>query len=227
MRQTKTAKRNNRRKQNKNMETNLVSIPRNLTFKGNIMPQKFITRLKYLSTSTLNNAGFDTASRQFIINGLYDTDPAFVSTSIPGFVELMAIYSRYRVLRAKMSVDFINLDARPTVCCVGMEPSLFAANTKNYPYFSQENQVSRLIAYNLGGAPVRLEMTRNLAALKGDNSTLDDSDYTGGVGSNPVTPLYGTVAISDPSAFAMVNGAYIRNEITYEAEFFGLRNLNV
>ena len=199
-------------------------IPKMLRFKGIIMPQKLITNLKYLSTATLVSAT-DTASRQFVANGLYDTDPSLASTAISGFAELMALYSVYRVKRVRISTDFINLDSRPTICNVGFENSFFTANTKNYPYFSEPNQSSRLIA-GIGGNPVRLNLERSIEELKGDVSATDDRDFAGSVGANPAAPVYVSVAISDPAAYAMTNGAYIRNEITYETEFYGLKNLN-
>ena len=189
------------------------------------MPQKLITRLKYLSTSGLVSVT-DTASRQFNANGLYDVDPALGSTSVSGLAELLGIYSVYRVLKTRISTDFINLDSRPTICNVGFENTFFPANTKNYPYFSEANQISRLIAYNLGGAPVRLVLTRDIADLKGDNSVKFDRDFAGTVGANPAALVYCSVAISDPGAFAMTNGAYIRNEIEFETEFYGLKNFN-
>lgn len=204
----------------------MQQIPKVLNFKGIIMPQKLITSLKYHATPLLFQAASDTASRQFRVNGLYDTDPALASTAISGFAELMAIYRSYRVKRAKLSVEFINLDANPTLCNVGLETTFFTANTKNYPYFGGTFQKDRLIAYNLGGAPVKLEIAANLQDIVGDAASLADDDYTGTLTTNPVGLVYGSVAISDPRAVAMTNGAYARIEITYGVEFFNVRNLN-
>jgi len=216
------------KKRNKKDNKGIVVIvnPRRLDFKGNIMPQSFITRLKYLSTSALVSVT-DTASRQFNANGVYDVDPSLGSTSVSGFAELMAFYGRYRVRRAKISVDFINLDARPIICNVGFENQFFTANTKNYPYFSEPNQISRLIAYNLGGAPVRLTMERAMSVIRGDQSVSNDNDYTGTVSTNPTTLIYASMAISDPGAVAITLGAYVRCELTFEVEFYSLKNLNV
>jgi hypothetical protein len=219
--------RDKRQKTSRNqLEGARQQIPKGLRFNGIVMPQRFVTKLKYLSTAALVNNVGDTASRQFIANGLYDVDPAFGSTAVAGFAELMNFYVRYRVLKTKITTEFINLDARPTICNVGFENVAFSANTKNYPYFGEENQVSRLIAYNLGGAPVKLSMTRTMAQVKGDVIPLTDLDYTGTVSANPSSVIYCSVAISDPGAVTMTNGAYIRNEIEFEAEFFSTKNLN-
>jgi hypothetical protein len=219
----KTNKRNKINNNEDGMNMDIVNVPKSLRYRGVIMPQSFTTHLKYMPTANLVAVG-DTASRQFNANGLYDVDPAFGSTAVSGFAELMAFYVRYRVKKVRISADFINLDTHPTVCNVGFENVNIAV--KNYPYFSESNQKTRLIA-GTGGNPVRLVKEMDLAKLKGDNVVLNDNDYTGTVSTNPANLLYVSMAISDPSAAAMTLGAYVRAEIVFEAEFFSLKNLNL
>jgi len=218
------------RKNSENRRNNLeggrqvVQIPRRFHLRA--FHEFMNVTMKYIPLGGLNNVGLLAASRQFIANGLYDVDPALGSTAVPGFVEWMSIYQRYRVKKVKAVVDFINLDTSPVVVNLGFDQQFFAANGKTIGFLAGPHQVTRLIAA-LGGNPVRLSMKRDLQQLLGDVSLLSEDNYAGLVGANPVLPLYVSVAISaDGTGVALINGVFMRMTIEFETEFYQLRNLS-
>lgn len=192
---------------------------------NSVIPDRVLVKMKYLSTSPLTAVASDTASRQFRANGIYDVDPALASTAIAGFAEWMAFYGSYRVIATEVDCEFINLDTAPTVYNVGFETVFFTANTKNYPYFGEPNQISKLSA-GIGANPVRLKKRMQLQHLLGDTANLTDQDYTGGSAANPASLLYVSIAQSSPSAVAIVNGSFVRCQLSFDVEFFRRRNLN-
>jgi hypothetical protein len=51
------------------------------------------------------------------VNGLYDVDPRFASTAIPGFTELMQIFQNYRVDSVKVTATLSNKESYPMIVC--------------------------------------------------------------------------------------------------------------
>jgi len=192
---------------------------------SDVVPDRILTKLKYLSTAALTAVASDTASRQFRANGIYDTDPALASTAIAGFAEWIAFYNFFRVIATEVDCEFINLDTAPTVFNVGFETTFFTANTKNYPYFGEPNQLSRLSA-GIGANPVRLKKRMLMKDVMGDLIPITDQDYVGTGTSNPASLIYVSIAQSSPNAVAIVNGSFVRCQLTYEVEFFKRKNLN-
>jgi len=97
---------------------------------------------------------------------------------------------------------------------------------KNYPYFGEPNQISKLSA-GIGANPIKLRKRMELVDVVGDASYLSLGGYYGTVSTNPSTLVYCSIAQSNPNATALTNGSFVRCEIKFEVEFFGRKNFNV
>jgi hypothetical protein len=191
-----------------------------------IVPPSVIVRLKYIVNRSLNNAGLNTASIQLRANGLYDVDPALASTPVPGFVEWMTMFQKYRVLKVNSKCIYISRDSglNPIVN-MGMGNTFHAANAKTIGYFEGSDQKTTMVSSTASNGR-SLSMTRTTTYIVGDEEALAEEQYCGTNATNPVNLWFVSIA-ADVSYIgaAFVNGVSIRWETEFFAEFYLRRNL--
>jgi hypothetical protein len=205
--------------------SNFSKLPKKEVLFKDIVPPSVIVRLKYLVNRRLNNAGLNTASIQLRANGLYDVDPAIASTPVPGFVEWMTMFQRYRVLKVKSTCRFVALDGSiPPIVNLGMGNTFHAANAKTIGYFEGSDQKTQIA--NINNAGIQLSMTRSSPEIIGDMEADAEEQYIGTNATNPVNLWFVSIA-ADVSYLgaAYVNGLGIRWETEFYAEFYLRRNL--
>lgn len=191
-----------------------------------IIPPSVMVRLKYIVNRSLNNAGLNNASIQLRANGLYDVDPALASTPVPGFVEWMTMFTKYRVLKTTSKCTFIGRDAAlAPIVNLGMGNTFHAANAKTIGYFEGSDQKT-IIVPGLSGTVKTLSMSRNTTQIVGDEEAMAEEQYSGTNAANPVNLTFVSVA-ADVSYLgaAFVNGVSIRWETEFWSEFYLRRNL--
>lgn len=80
-----------------------VSIPRQMP---SLMPDQFVTKLRYFTNFTLTPTGGTVASRAFSANGLWDPDVSGIGHQPRGFDQLMSIYRHYNVTKCEMKASY-------------------------------------------------------------------------------------------------------------------------
>jgi len=85
----------------------VVTVPRTLSTGGGF-PEKMITTLRYVETLTLTT-GSTVASKIFRLNSCFDPNYSDTGHQPLYYDQLQAIYGRYQVLGAKMTVQFTAL----------------------------------------------------------------------------------------------------------------------
>nr|WAE43146.1 MAG: capsid protein [Cressdnaviricota sp.] len=83
---------------------------------GDYMPERFMCKLRYWDNTTgLSNTSTPYfANYTYKMNSAYDPDPAVGSGAIPGFTELAAFYTTYRVVGFAYKVTFNNASEQST-----------------------------------------------------------------------------------------------------------------
>jgi len=213
------------RKNNRPSPDRLARLP--VVRVKDIMPPRIMTKLKYLVARNLQNAAGLTASIQLNANGVYDVDPSLGSTAVPGFVEFVAFYRRFRVLRVKSVCTFINNEGFPLVINLGFEPAFFAANAKLQTYYEMHGQRTQLIPRTQTARGVTLSMTRDALSVVGDPICQTELNYSGTSGANPTALWYTSISCSSTNVGLPLtaNGVTIRWQVEFDVEFFELQNL--
>lgn len=155
---------------------NLYKSPRE------IMPQEYVTTLRFSSQQYLTAVGNTQKTVRFI-DDAFDIDPTVGGTSMAGFSELATIYARYRPLRATLSCEFANLETFPLACMLLMSNSSAATPLA---YADIGNPFSRkcMITGVLGGMSLaKLHVSAAKTAIAGTQQPLYDDLYTGSTSS--------------------------------------------
>jgi hypothetical protein len=186
-----------------------------------IVPEKVVTKLKYIVNRSLTNVGINTASIQLRANGMYDIDPAIASTATPGFNEWGNFFRRNRVLKVHSKITFCNREVFPVICNLGMEPVSFGAGAKTIAYYAGSNQITDMLGAN-SNVVVKLQMTKDAEQVVGDATVWTDINYTGTTGANPSSLFYVSASVDASYLGAVFTalGVGIRWETEFEVEFF-------
>jgi len=156
--------------------------------------------------------------KRFVLNGLYDTDIAIGTVQPPLFDNYMALYTRYRVYKAKVDITFISKSYSCDVALIyrgaataDISNSLtYNWNAENPSRRSNTIRLADSAAYNnIFG---RITKTFNLAKLETDVMT--SVNYQGSSGTNPASLLYldwvvaAVDGVNNPSVAARVDITY-------------------
>lgn len=196
-----------------------ITVPR----RYRIVPPSMITTLVFQSTShsPLNNAGLTYASVRFRPTSAYDVDPTIGGTSMPGFNEMAGLYGKYRVLRFKTSVVFVNAEDFPLNAIVfpsnfdlganySQVQSQFGNSFAKYRYLSPK-----------GGMDRATIVTPWLSArqIVGTDSVYLDDDYSANTNTSPTNNSYINVAIWTGNTTQLTVGVGLQIVITCEVRF--------
>jgi len=209
----------------KTSENKYKSTSDQIVFFKNIVPQRVVTRLKYLYTGFLMNNGFNAASVQLRANGIFDIDPALASAKVTGFDEWITFFTRYRVLKVKSSCIFSNRENFPILVNLGIEPTFFSPNSKNLVYFENANNKTWLLSNGSSGGTKKLVINKTAQEIYGDPAVYEDLIYIGTPTTNPSGLFYTSAAIdcSTAGTVMIAGGATIRWEVEVDCEFFERR----
>jgi len=111
------------------------SVARSLACGMLPLPPRLTVRTRYQISEIMQNAGSNHASFRWNPVYCYDVDPTLGSTAMPFFTEIMTLYRFYRTLKAKITVDFTNLETFPVtayVCPVNFDPGVNPGAYQNY-----------------------------------------------------------------------------------------------
>ncbi len=187
-----------------------------------IAPPYVDVKLVYSDLTSVSLITF--GDRTFALNGLFDPNISGVGVQPTGFDQWMAIYNRYLVTAAVMTVEYFNL-ATGVLSELIIFPSASgtaipsASAAVDLPY-AKRNATS-----GTAGKPytrVRLQMP-DIASYLG--RPLTESTLYGTIAANPGTVAYGHVVVSSVDGVTNLNG-YYRVTIQYSVRFFSVVQLD-
>lgn len=190
------------------------------------MPKSTIVHLRFLYNGTLTVAGLQTASKQLRNNGAYDVDPSLASTAMPGFVEWMSFYSRYRVLATTSSGQIINREDFPLLFNHGYSSQFQSPNSIKSSMFENRLCKTVLLPQSGSGGGVRFYSHATMLNITGDVSVYTSDQWTGTAGANPNALNYVHCAIDSTQGASINTGAYLRWVLEMEIEFFEPKTLS-
>jgi len=201
-----------------------------LIFRGNGMPEEFITNLTYRDIAQVrNSAGNGSTSWRYQINALTLTDPA-QNSPIPNYVTVFSVaYAFYRVEAFKATFKFSNQEAFELSCACflqgsGVDPG---ANSASALTFSQNDnarncQLGVLTGQSRGNLTYPWTLLTDLIP----GQAKFDDNYAAAVGSTPTAAIYLPVSVyTTAGAVVLVAGVAVEAIIHFRVKFYGKKLL--
>lgn len=104
----KRGRRQQQRVQTDGIDAEMNALQRLPKQVGLFLPDRYYTKLRFWKSVTYNVSVNGQASARLSPSNAFDVDPSLGSTSMPGFAELSAIYSRYRVTSSSAKFELVN-----------------------------------------------------------------------------------------------------------------------
>lgn len=128
-----------------------VTVPKTMVDLGKGFPKKITMTHKYFENVNINSVGGALATYAFSTNGMYDPVVAIGGHQPMYFDQLAALYARYVVIGAKISVKFLNADANTGLIACGIViDDDYVLGATNFNELNEQTQATRpkYIAYN-------------------------------------------------------------------------------
>jgi len=185
------------------------------------MVPRLRTRLRYNTTTNVNNGGSIFANKRYQPTAAFDIDPVLGSTAAPGFAELANIYRYYRVNAYTMRCSFSNAEAFPVtvyLCAVNFDPG---ANSTSFQTFLSSRECRKKFLGPLTGNGMGTLVHRVQIADFTGASNLGTSDpysaLTNAIPANNTFHMVGAVALVN-----LVNGVDFTLDVDFDIDFFEL-----
>lgn len=194
---------------------------------GRFAPDRLRANLVYHDTTLTRTVTSSDAINWSYRSSAYDPDPAALTGSIPGFVELANLYSSYCVKSMKLDFETANQNSEAVILVAW--PSNIAANTNSLTkadlmeFSSNLRAQSKVLGASNGINVARLTVNALAESLVGPKFNTD-LDYSASTSSNPVEMYHINIGFANPYG----NFTYpmlTRSKVIYEVEFFRLRQL--
>lgn len=192
-------------------ELGQASVPTNRTARGVQLYQtplwpnsKLIHNQLYFDfQETLTGTAGVPASRVYTTNGLFDPDISGTGHQPVGFDQMMVAYNHYSVIRAKITVSFMNSGATPCRVGVYLNPSAVALTD---PVQIMENGQVKWMDLDCKSSPgtgsrigsVSIDCDNKKYFGKGKYTELMEASLSGDSANNPVEQAYFTVFSLNP-----------------------------
>jgi len=191
-----------------------------------IMPDEFVTDLKYITDTIMTNAGGTKASLQFRTEA-YDVDPALASTAMPGFLEMSSIYARFRCLKMSYKFSIANQEAFSVSIIHGFSNSSIASGALNIEYAGNPLFTTAIVGPATGMNTKVLRKSASIVKIAGTKQPLFDDLYTGSTASATL-PTAGTnycyVGVITPIVMTAL-GVFVTVEVTLKLQFYRMKLL--
>jgi len=183
------------------------------------MPDMLTCKMRYAPGALENNVGNLTASRSWR-SSIYDIDPLLGSTSDAGYNELVAFYSRWRVLSISVHMTAVNRESFPLTLYAGFSNNLFAGNAYNFGYQEGPRSMSTALSVAGGQDQKSINLRATAISVVGDALAITDVTYSGTAAGNPTSMWYFNIGVNSGTGTVLVNGIYLAGYIELEVEFF-------
>lgn len=227
--------RQSKRQNNRTLATTASSlhvarIPKPIGFAGAgasgmvhaFVPDSMRRTIRYSDYSALAGTSGALASWVFNAAGLYDPDTSFGGHQPFGFDQIMAFYSRYTVLSARITVDAIAVSV-PIFMGIAVNPNA-AAVYSNYGTYIESGSTSYRLIDDPTPGNNRITTAVEIAKFVGAVDVVDDPDRSGTTAANPVSGLYFHVLVQDVNKTSTCN-AEVNVVIDFDVVFTLPRSL--
>jgi len=194
-----------------------------------VIPDKMFTRLQYNGLQTLAITVGNTATAlRYRPTAVFDVDPLLGGTSVPGFTEMAALYTGYRVVGSKITLSAVGLDARPIAFGIvplnfdpGASPAL--ATIQSWlmnPYHKY------LLTGGSGSPPKILSKYMSTERIFGSKQVYFDDNFTSIVTSVPNNNWFWAIFLVAPGPVVTTNqSTTVDIKISMDIEFFNRKAL--
>lgn len=186
-------------------------------------PNKMRTKLIYQEDIILDaSAGGVVAKNQFTLNGLYDPNITGTGHQPLGFDNFMAVYSKYTVISATITVAAINYVTATDPVVVGVVIAdggqTIPTNTNTLMELGPQMSYTTFIAGSLIAECKNPEVKRKAWIHKELMRAYGDDTTNGDAGANPTQQLYATVFVGSTTS-TNIGAIELLVRIEYDAEF--------
>jgi len=154
------------------------------------LPKKFVTKLVYSDSFTLNPASASVANHVFTANGLFDPNITGAGHQPRGFDQIMTMFDHYVVIGSKMVARFSNPNNSQAIFggIVLRDSQDITTNVRDW----EENGYVRtvMVSSSNGTGGSTLTYACNPSKFLGRSKPLSDSQLKGSVISNPTEQAY-------------------------------------
>lgn len=171
-------------------------------------------------------------SRVYSANGIFDPDITGTGHQVIGFDQLMLAYEHYTVIRAKLTVTFLNNSDQATRCGVYLNPDAIPITD---PVRLMENGLVKHVTMDAKSQPGTGERLRTISIDcdakkffgKSKYSGLVETDYQGTIAANPVEQVYFVVFAFCPFAVGLTTNVLYDAVLSYDVIYTEPRKLAV
>jgi hypothetical protein len=184
-----------------------------LTTTPSIFPPMFRGKMFYNTIIGLTPGAGAAVANVFRLNSVYDPDFTGVGTSAVGYTQLAALYGRYRVLSAKISVEFINTTAAVPLTCFLVVNPVTTVGVGIAQILAQRFVWTRGVSAITGSATVFHTAAADVHTIYGVPRTQvrNEDDFAAVAGANPNNGVYAHVGVYANGAASTAN-AHVRIE---------------
>lgn len=178
---------------------NSLSIP---------LPLRYRVKFRYCSTHIVQSGTSGTLSSsplRFNLSSLYDPDNSGGGHQPYGYDQFTAMYEKYKVYKAKVTLQWFDVGATNTgFCCAALRPSTSGTGIASltYPYYV-EKQVGGSVCLTSTGnnRVVEQNIFVDLRKIVGvTRAQYNDAQYEANYNANPSTSVYLELASAFPSS---------------------------
>jgi hypothetical protein len=180
------------------------------------------------TTTTRTHALANTANWAYR-SSAFDPDPSLGTGAIPGFAELANLYNHYLVRSMGLSLEIYNQDVNAYI--LGVWPSNVLQSVNSLlasdviEFASNPGSVRAIMPTANGGMNNRKHFVKATGLKLFGRQFLTDLDYASGTSTNPVLPYGINIGFTVGSGANIAFPPIVSAAVTYEIEFFGLRQL--
>jgi len=172
------------------------------------------------------------ASRVYTANGIYDPDITGTGHQVIGFDQLMLAYEHYTVIRAKLTITFLNNSSQATRCGVYLNPD---SSPLTDPTRIMENGLVKYVSMDSKSSPGTGERIRSVSIDcdvkkffgKAKYSDLTEIDYQGTVAANPPEQVYFVVFAYCPFSVGEATNVLYDAVLSYDVIYTEPRKLTI
>ena len=228
------SQRKNNNKQSKNQKrgarraapkVGILRLPRSVDA---IMPDRFLTTLRWWKSNPVNLLSTPEAAVRVTANGAFDPDPTSGATVGSGYRQLASIYGSYRVKSSRIRVEVMNPDpAVPVtviVCPTNIDPG--SSPTSNYIISLMQQPYARHKMLAVRGCPTQV-ISHSMSTQKifGSKMTDFDDNFAALNNANPNNPWFWVIGFYAP-AIHTVSAVVCNIFIEQDIEFYDRYTLN-
>lgn len=182
-------------------------------------------RLKYAEELKLGDGLSPVLYYSFRGNSLFDPNYTATGHQPLYFDQYAAIYERYRVMGAKITIDIINASGASAAYFVLNANTDFSITTNTATLLEQTKSTISKVIPIAQRIPIRIKMYQSTRKVLGLNKTqIFDQDYGATVSTNPVQAWYFNWLGSSVDATSALN-LFFMVRITYYAQFYDRRQM--